>query len=536
MATEFNYVNGVCGSGKTFTAIKKIATRVKAGETIIYATETIKLLKQTKDGLEALGTECCVINSQEQVNWKVHYQELLQDIRSAVDTGVDLTTKTREICSSHQANYGKLEREEQLDWRNEFKSVVQDIKEEIERTPSTPRVILCTTKSLIRAASLVSDSRKLPLYIDEGFIVADSGEYISATGAEIHGITAKLKLSEEKPIDLSTDERYQLPEQLLSLEKYVKSELYNVTYDTGKAKLSWAAHLDIKSLANHFSEITLLAACHEDTLQYYAIKASACQQKELDWGLATEHYTNGTVHVYWVLDNRAWRTTFKNNLSTQQLENIGMSFEQCHFSNEALSVKGISGFGKPLPVKSHGFNDASNNHHFLNLHTQMPNPYFNTFLKNQYGLCDKQIRKAYYQYDCYQSAMRVSLRNSNKYNPRIDDNYFCFGDKATAQYFISKLSSRVKLNQSQLVVRAASEAINEWIIEDLDIKKDRIDKVSEDRAEQNNRGNDKKKLLALNPNLSKLGEAQIYLRDWRRKNKGKRMTPKLYQQVANDFA
>ena len=55
MNNTFNYVDGVCGSGKTYTAIKKIAARVKAGETIIYATETIKLLKQTQDGLENLG-------------------------------------------------------------------------------------------------------------------------------------------------------------------------------------------------------------------------------------------------------------------------------------------------------------------------------------------------------------------------------------------------------------------------------------------------------------------------------------------------
>lgn len=60
MSSLYKYVNGVCGSGKTYTAINKISTRVKGGETIIYATETIKLLKQTQVALEALIS--CVVD------------------------------------------------------------------------------------------------------------------------------------------------------------------------------------------------------------------------------------------------------------------------------------------------------------------------------------------------------------------------------------------------------------------------------------------------------------------------------------------
>ena len=79
----YNYVNGVCGSGKTYTAIKKIVARVKSGETIIYATETIKLLKQTQDGLESLGIDCCLISSQEKVDWKSHYYSVINNIKQA---------------------------------------------------------------------------------------------------------------------------------------------------------------------------------------------------------------------------------------------------------------------------------------------------------------------------------------------------------------------------------------------------------------------------------------------------------------------
>jgi len=192
-------------------------------------------------------------------------------------------------------------------------------------------------------------------------------------------------------------------------------------------------------------------------------------------------------------------------------------------SNEALSVKGITGYGKSLPVKSHGFNDVSNNHHFLNLHTQMPANYFKEFLKDTYDMTDKQIRQSIYQYDCYQAAMRVSLRKSTKSNPSKNDNYFCFGDKATAQYFISKLAGNVKTEQCKLTVRRADEATKEWVIDELELKQGRSDKVSDNRQEQKNRGKDKERLLRLNADFSNLKDAQNYLRDWRMENKGKRV-------------
>lgn len=523
MKSTYNYVNGICGSGKTFTAIKKIAARVKSGETIIYTTETIRLLKQTQKDLEELGVETCLIKSQEQIDWKGFYSELIQETKDALESTNDQLALVSAAIKSHQLNYSTMERNEQNDWRKEFSSVAQSILEKVEQPDANPRVILCTTKSLIRAAANIRKDVKLSLYIDEGFVVVDSGEYISATYGEVSGIAAKLKLSDSKPDDLSTNNRYQLPEKLKLLEQYIKSELYEVEYESSKAKLNWVAYLNIKSLASHFSEITLLAACHEDTLQYHAIKASGCQQKVLDWGLANKHYTDGVVHVYWVLQDREWRTTFKDKLSSQQLENIGMSFEQCHMSNEALTVKGISGYGKALPVKSHGFNDISDNHHFLNLHTQMPANYCSKFLKETYGMTSKQIRQAYYHYDCYQAAMRVSLRNSSKSKPSTKDNYFCFGDKATAQYFISKLSSQMNINQGKLTVYRPDEETRQWVVEELDKKKARSDKVSENKSEQKNRSKDKRRLLELKPDFKDLNGAQGFLKDWRKDNKGRRV-------------
>lgn len=530
-----NYVNGVCGSGKTYTAIKNIAARVRSGETILYSTETIKLLKQTQAEIEALGIECCLITSQEKIDWKSHYYSVINDINEAFDSSASLQDSIQAIHTEHNTNFNKLNLVEAGDWKQEFKSVVIDIVNAIKVNSTKPCVILCTTKSLIRAASSLPESIKLPLYIDEGFVVADSDDYISTTTTEIQGIATKLKLIEEEPEEYSRNNRYQLPEKLKALEQYISNDLYEIQHDASKSKLSWVASLKVNAMASYFSEITLLAACHEDTLQYHAIKASGCQQKALDWGLASEHYTGGTVHVYWVLQSREWRTAFKDKLKTEQLENIGIAFEQCHMSNEALSVKGISGVGKPLPVKSHGFNDASDNHHFLNLHTQMPANYFKSFLKETYGMTNKQIRQAYYHYDCYQAAMRVSLRNSTQVNPSTEDNYFCFGDKATAQYFISKLVDSVKTEQSKLIVRREDEETRSWVIEELDIKKERSDKVSKDRSEQKNRGSDKRKLLAIRSSFPRLEEALLYLRDWRRANPKNRMTPVLYEQAAKDF-
>ena len=94
----------------------------------------------------------------------------------------------------------------------------------------------------------------------------------------------------------------------------------------------------------------------------------------------------------------------------------------------------------------------------------------------------------------------------------------------------------LKVEQSKLIVRRADEATKEWVIEELDIKLERSDKVSNNKQEQKNRGADRNKLLVINPSLSKLDEALIHLRNWRRDNQGKRMTTNLYEQIAKDFA
>jgi hypothetical protein len=527
----YRYVDGVCGSGKTYTAIKKIAARVKAGETIIYATETIKLLKQTQVGLEELGIDCCLITSQESINWKSHYYSAINDIKQACESPSSSQDNIKAIHKKHNANFNQLTQLEAGDWKKQYKSVVVDIVNSITQNSVIPCVILCTTKSLIRAASSLPSTVKLPLYIDEGFVVAEAGEFISATSTEIQGIEAKLKLIDKAPDEYSTNNRYQLPEKLKPLEQYISNNLYDIQYDTSKAKLNWAASLKVKTLASHFSEVTLLAACHEDTLQYHAIKTAGCQQIPLDWGLATEHYSNGTIHVYWVLQDKEWRSYFKDKLEDEQLEDIAHAFGLKHWSNETLSVKGIGGESVALPVKSHGFNDASDNNNLLNLHTQMPSPYLNKFYKEHYGMTNPQIRTAYYHYDCYQAAMRVSLRNSKKDIPRTEDNHFCFGDKATAKYFMSKFAQTVKVEQEKLILQRRDEATCTWLTYEIEVKTERSDKLSANKQEQKNRGKDKVRLLKLKPDFTNLKDAQDFLRDWRIENKGKRVTQVQLEEV-----
>lgn len=479
MESIYQYVNGVCGSGKTYTAIKKIASRVAAGETIIYATETKELLEQTKKGLEVLG---------------INVELILADKVST--------------------------------WKKSQSSIIQKLKPRICVVADHPRVILCTTKSLIRVAHAIPKSTKLPLFIDEGFVVADAGEIISTTASEAKGLAAKLGLADDTPEDYSTNNRFQFTEAQKKLKQYIDNPLVKVPYNLTNSKLQWVAHLDLKAFGSKFSEVTLLSACHEDTIQFQAIKASGCQQEALDWGLATEHVTNGTIYVYWVLDQTEWRTYRVSKVSDVEMENIALEFESKNFTGDIISVKGVGDVGKSLTVKSHGFNNFSDYHEFIDLHTQMPIPVLNDFYKETYNMTDEQIRTACYHYDRYQGAMRTSLRNSNATNLSTYDNYYCFGDKSTAKYFMSKLSSSVTIDASKL---------NTQLVCDTNNRATNSNKVSNNKAEQKNRSKDRAKLAALNPDLSQLEEALIHLRNWRRTNPTKRMTPKLYEEVAKDF-
>lgn len=472
-----SYVNGVCGSGKTQTAIRKIAEKVAAEQTVIYATDTLLLLEQTKSGLENLGVACELI-----------------------------------VAS------------EQSEWRRDRASVVVKILKSISAADGEARVILCTTRSLVRAASRIPADRRMTLYIDEGFVVVDGDEIINLTASESQGLLAKLKLAKEKP-DGFDDRDYKFSEKMKTLVQYAENQLMVVDAKAVGSKLHWNAYLDLPAFCSKFSEVTLLAACHEDTLQYHAFKAAGIEQVALDWGLATEHVTNGQVHIAYVLENTEWRTTLKNKLTDAELEEIALAFEREHW-DPFINVNRIGDEGLKISVKSHGFNNYSHLNHFMDLHTQMPIPSLAKFYEEKLGMTEQDIRRACYHYDRYQGALRTSLRNSKPNNLGTEDLFFCFGDKCTADYFASKLAPSVKFRIYKLPIELSVDSAG---------KATYSNKVSDSPAEQKARSRDRAKLNELNPNMNNLNEALIFLRDYRRENPNKRVTKELYQSVANDF-
>ncbi|MCF2948727.1 hypothetical protein L0668_11460 [Paraglaciecola aquimarina] len=475
---QIYYVDGVCGSGKTQTAIRKILDRIKAGETVVYATETKKLLEQTKEGLERLNVPCSIIVAPKQSSWRKNY-----------------------------------------------KSVIEEIIKGISSASEFPHVILCTTKSLIRAAYDISDNVKLPLYIDEGFTVAEGSEIISNTESETDGLMFRLGLAETKPEGFD-GLGYKFPKEHQDIVLYARNPLMIVHPKASGSKLQWNTYLNFPAFCSKFSDITLLAACYEDTLQYHALQSAGIKQVSLDWGLATEHVTKGSVNIAYVLENSEWRTTRKARLTDAQLEDIMLTFEREHW-DEFINVKKIGDGGITLSVKSHGFNDYSKVHHFMDLHTQMPIPSTEKFYREHLGMNQSDIRKACYHYDRYQGALRTSIRNSKHNDLGTEDLYYCFGDKATAEYFASKLAPWVNKRVYKLPI-------------DLEIdtegKATYSNKVSDNKAEQKARSRDRTKLTELTPSLNKLDEALIYLRDFRRKNPNKRITKAIYQQVVKEFS
>jgi hypothetical protein len=459
-----------------------MADKVAAGQVVVYATETLQLLEQTQTGLERLGVFCELI-----------------------------------VAS------------EQSDWRKARSSVVRKILDSINAADGEPRVILCVTQSLVRAAHKFPDGIKLPLFIDEGFVVVDGGEFISTTSAESQGLLVKLNLAKDKPEGFDGD-GYQFPESMRTLVRYVENPLMIVDAAALGAKLQWNAYLDLPVFCSKFSEVTLLAACHEDTLQFHAFKAAGIKQVALDWGLATEHVTNGQVHISYVLENTEWRTTLKIKLTDEELEDIALAFEREHW-DRFINVKQIGDAGNAISVRSHGFNSYSHLNHFMDLHTQMPIPSLAKFYEEKLGMSKQDIRRACYHYDRYQGALRTSLRNSKPDNLGTEDLYFCFGDKGTAEYFASKLAPEVKRRIYKLPIALSVDTAG---------KATYSNKVSDSPAEQKARSRDRAALQKLAPDLKRLDEALLWLRDLRRRNKANnvntRLTIEIYKQVVKDHS
>ncbi|MEL4279601.1 hypothetical protein [Shewanella mangrovisoli] len=472
-----NYVDGVCGSGKTSEAIKRIAKRVKGGETIIYATSTTDLLKQTMEGLEANGVEVELIISKSDSGYR---QDLVSD-----------RLKNR-IC--------------------------------IEK--DNPRVILCVTKSLIKVASRLLSDVKLPLFLDEGFEAIDYGTESQMTGTEIQAVLYNVGLSDEKPKDYKIGNNYKLSEGLKRLSDYTRNPLYEVEFKVNESQLQWTSMLIISGFFQCFSEVTILSACFDDTLEYHAAKAVGIEMKALDWGLETKHYSNGVVHVSWVLSGKEWRTSFKDKLTERQLNDIADEFWREH-CGDYLSVNGVGEGSINLPVKSHGINEYSSICNYLNLHTQMPPNFVVDLIKKRFSLTKFQIRKSYYHYHCYQSAMRTVLRKSSKDNPIEKDTYYCFGDKSTAMYFLGKLSNSVKVSCCQLQIGERLDVIR---------LKPRSDKISLDFKEQDKRRRDRAKLQKWGCKDVLLEKVLIIARDWRRAHTGKNLTLKILKGLVDSVS
>lgn len=482
------YVNGVCGSGKTVTAIDKIAERVKRGETIIYATSTIRLLEQTNSGLKGKGVETELIASD--------YQSV-----TASQT-VSIASKLLDSISS----YGDC-----------------------------AKVILCVTKTLINIASKLPDDVKLPLFIDEGFQVVDTGFYNSTTPDEVQGVRYLLGLIKKKPKGYSVNKEYELPSLLERLSIYVKNPLYEA-FSRGEAnKLEWVVSLKVGDFLKCFSEVTMLSACFEDTLECYAAKAAGVELRVLDWGLDTEHYSNGKVTVCWVLSNNQWITSFVKKLDELCIEDIVAEYRDMSI-DKFISVKNlyqdinyqfefedddgsiiVQPEDKILPVYAHGFNDYTDYKRYLNLHTQMPLNYLQQHLMKEFKMTKEQIRESFYHYLCYQSALRIVLRKSSKKSPINIDTSFCFGDEATARYFVSKISSSVNIVFHQLERGKL-----------IDVVTESSEKISLTDAEEENRRRDRKKLRTLGISGDEsMDEALLILRDWRREHQDARISKKL---------
>ena len=478
MTKVINYVSGRCGSGKTHRAIKELGVLVAKGESVIYATNTIALLAQTAANLKAQNTNNVLLVS-------------------------DLSNR----------------------------SVVQTITKALNAAQTKPVVFLCTTQSLIRAASKLNI--KYTIFVDEGLMVYNFYTNTGfATPQEALAVATLIGVEPQGQVDLSAS-NYLLSDEEKQLKADCKSPIFKVEVNLSDARLEVVTYLDINAFADKFKSITLLAAYYEDTIQYAAIKAAGCQQNELNWGLPQAHVTSGTIEVYWVLENKEWRTFSINKLEEnsigeevhpQSLEGLAANFESlCAFDpnvdDKFISVKGIGGEGEPMPVFSHGMNSYDNVDHVMDLHAQMPFPTLSEFFKVHFKMTQEQIRKSYYQYDRYQSALRCSLRSKDDKNHK-----FCFGDKGTAEYFASKIDPTVKIKTMKLPLKLGPLPI------DKVGREPRVDKVSEGKQEKKNRSNNRRRIKEIDPTCigkdleQVLNKARDYRRNLAEEDQSTRLT------------
>ena len=416
--TEYLKVDGLCGSAKTYTALRYAIRRAALGQKFIIVQPTMNLIADTL-------RDCASFDH------GVPYRAIHGGTTGNVVGDIIAHTKAAQpggelLFVTHSA-FMLLPYFDRRDlWDVIWDELPQaDFCEELN-VPNSHRLITDLIAVDPETKNL-ADNRYAP-------VVANDRRGLQAIARNVEG-------------DQVWTVFQQFAQKVVSdhWSAYVLDDQFcNLIESSGEnRKLLTFAHLK-PSLFEGFATATIMGACFEESVLFHLWMAMGVKFRThttIQNRLRYQQHDNGGLLTIRYATEESWSKNFRDKplsgdqartVLDQVVERVKQAVGDVDFvwmGNKDNNDDIFNGHGHRLPNSPHGLNPYQHIHHAVILAALNPPPAHFSFL-DALGLDSSEVKRAGYWQSCYQAAMRISLRNPADRNPKT----VTVMDRATADW------------------------------------------------------------------------------------------------------
>lgn len=411
-----HYVDGLCGSAKTYEAIRHAHRLARLGKKVLFVQPSIFLINQTVNGLASLTPE---------VRFRAIHGETSDRVIADIINHAKHTAMDGEVLFiTHSALMLLPYLHRKSDWH----LVLDEI----------PQADWCAEFNVPRTHRLITDC----IAVDpEGMNLADN-RYVRAVPADHKALE---EMARNKDCDQVYDIFQQFAYVLISphWSAYVLDDQYtNLISGVGRRrKLLAFAHLR-PSLVDGFASATIMGACFKQSVLYALWSASDVAFRPhlgITERLRYAQHQNGELLTIRYATEEDWSKCRRDKMIDGALtvhdrvvQRVAETFPDVEFvwmANKDTPNDILKGRGYRLPNSPFGLNPYQHIHHAVILSALNPPPAHFAFL-DALGFDSYEVKRAGYWQAVYQAMMRTSLRNPDDKNPK----QVIVMDSATAEW------------------------------------------------------------------------------------------------------
>jgi hypothetical protein len=400
------FVDGVCGSAKTYAAVRHAHRLARLGKKVLFVQPSIFLINQTLNDLASLAPE---------VRFRAIHGETSDRVITGIVEHLKHTTLDGEILFiSHAALMLLPYFHRRQDWH-----LIMD---------EVPQADWCAEFSVPDTHRLITDCCAVDT---EAASLADN-RYVRTVPKD------RFRL-EQMARNKNCDQVFNIFQQFANLlisphwASYVLDDQYtNLINGAGeRRKLLAFGHLR-PSLLDGFATATVMGACFKQSVLYQLWSAAGVQFRPHKPILLTILYA---TEESWSKNFRVKTLTNGVTVHDRVVQRVADTFADVPFAwmgNRDVPDDIFKGRGSRLPNSPFGLNCYQHLHHAVILSALNPPPAHFSFL-DALGFDSREVKRAGYWQAVYQAIMRISPRNPDDISPKT----VIVMDRDTAEWLAS---------------------------------------------------------------------------------------------------